>query len=59
MLSHYPTYREGAEAGLVHKRGGLSWGYPLGRWPLCKECGRDVANFCPDSTAYIFADRGS
>ncbi|AUT49855.1 hypothetical protein [Achromobacter sp. AONIH1] len=44
MLSHYPRYRAVAAQGLAHKLGGLPWGLPVARWPLCAECGRPMSH---------------
>lgn len=44
MLSHYPLFRIGASPGLVHKLGGLPWGFPAQRWPICAECGRPMSH---------------
>jgi len=44
MISHYPLFRAGASHGLVHKLGGLPWGSPVERWPVCEECGRPMSH---------------
>jgi hypothetical protein len=44
MISYYPRFRTGASHGLVHKLGGLPWGFPAGRWPVCEECGRPMSH---------------
>lgn len=44
MQSHYPRFRQGASLGLVHKLGGLPWGFPAQLWPICEECGRPMSH---------------
>lgn len=44
MLSHYPRFRKGDAQGLVPKLGGLPWGLPADRWPVCEECGRPMSH---------------
>lgn len=44
MISHYPRFREGAAPGLVPKLGGLPWGLPPAKWPVCTECGRPMSH---------------
>ena len=44
MRSYYPEFRDGAEAGLVPKLGGLPWGLPARLWPVCRECHRPMSH---------------
>ena len=53
MLSHFPSLSIDQPAGLTartaSKFGGLPWGFPVQRWPVCAECG------CPLSFLAQFA----